>query len=102
MTSKKQQLNTAQACLVFGVSSMTLHNWRKGTQTLAPLPVIAKEAELGRIRYNPSVLKTWASKNKVIIARTPEEVLAAGSTKSQGKPGPKPRQVETCDVKELK
>jgi hypothetical protein len=92
-TTKLPQLTSGQVCQVFGVSSMTLWNWRQGTKSLAPLPVATpKKATEGRqvLRYNPVGLLAWAKKHGVVVAKTPEQVLA-GATAAASKPGPKQR-----------
>lgn len=93
-TSRPSQLSSVQVCAVFGISNMTLWNWRKGTKTMAPLPEAKPRSGTQKplLRFNVASVLAWAKKHNVIIAKTPEQVLAGkAEVAAASKPGPKPR-----------
>lgn len=93
--AKTIQLTSAQAAKVFGVSSMTLWNWRQGTRSMAPLPTIKSKKATAKpaVFFGVASLKSWAKKHGVVIAQAPEDVLASAPEASiSSRPGPKPRQ----------
>lgn len=76
-----QKLTTKDLTDVFGVTPMTIFNWRRGTPTREPLPA---ENEGRRVFYRPARLKAWAKRHGIPLLRSLDESTA------RGKPGPKP------------
>lgn len=87
MATPKKLLKTRDLEAVFGVTSMTVHNWRKGSVTREPLPVDEKSLENGDVRFHPTITARWAKRNDVLMAKLIGDVTLAGFTR----PGPKPR-----------
>lgn len=83
------RLTTKDVVAAFGVTPMTVTNWRAGTPTRTKLPFTKR----GRaVSYQPDKVRGWAEKNGVPIA---DEAALAGGT-PRLKPGPKaaPREAE--------
>jgi len=80
-------LNTHQVAAAFGVTTMTLANWRKGSPKRSPLPTAKqpKNAQPLSIWYAPSALKVWAKKNGIEVPKS----LDTLTTPTPTKPGPK-------------
>lgn len=71
-------LNTKQAMAAFGVSHVTLFNWRRGTATRDPLPCVQDPEAWGRatIAFKPVDLKRWAKRYGLEFAIQPDAILA--------------------------
>lgn len=72
MSTKQQKeplLNTKQVMAVFGVSDMTVFNWRHGTASKKPLPTVLKPVGASGVRqlvgFKPSAIKRWAAQHAV-------------------------------------
>lgn len=78
-----QKLTTADLQKAFGVTGMTVHNWRKGTPQRPALPA---ESDGRRVVFSAEAVRRWAVKAGVPVAD--ESALLAGT--APGKPGPKP------------
>lgn len=63
--AKTQALRTADLIKAFGVTGLTLLNWRGGTATKDPLPVNIKTTEGGRnsVSYDEAKVRAWAKKH---------------------------------------
>lgn len=81
------RITTPQVCAMFDVSHLTVLNWRKGTATKKPLPVLkpAKDEAPNAVRFDRDKVLAWAEKNGVtIVTRNPKVATS--------KPrGPKPK-----------
>jgi hypothetical protein len=84
------QLNTSHICRLFGVSTMTVWQWRQGTKMRAPLPVAAtkKNQTKPEIRFNARSVLAWAKKHQLDLAESVDSVLESAPVR---KSGPKPR-----------
>lgn len=87
-STHEPRLTIKQACEAFGVTSMTLFMWRKGTPTRTPLPVEIdnKHAIKPRVFVPVASAKAWARNHGLIF--DPSGVMNRGVAT---KPGPKPR-----------
>lgn len=75
------RLTTKDLTRAFGVTPMTITNWRKGTPTRTALPAIIK----GRnVVYSAAQVEKWAQRNEVLLV---EPLTPQG----REKPGPKLR-----------
>ena len=77
----KQMMTIKQACAAFGVSSMCLSHWRKGTATKEALPV---ETEGRNVFIGVAEAKKWAKAHGVDFAMDPAKAIEA-----DGKPAKK-------------
>lgn len=76
-----QTLTTEDLMRSFGVTHMTVFNWRQGSPTRAPLPF---EQNGRAVSFRPSKVEAWARKHGLV----PVAPLApAGAARK--KPGPK-------------
>lgn len=80
---------------IFGVSMVTLGNWRKGTQSLSALPEkvdpVTKQP-FRHPRFDPKSVAGWADQNGVPCHHDPLSVAKNWqATSARRKPGPKPR-----------
>lgn len=75
MSSTAKSLTTSQAAIVFGVSEMSIFNWRKGIATRDPLPVLENPPD-GRPRFSIPAVRRYARQYGLTLAREPEQVLA--------------------------
>lgn len=92
MATQPTQLTGPQVCRLFGISNMTLWNWRQGTTRMTPLPTATpRKATEGKnhLRFNVKGVLAWAKKHHIELVATVEQVAEV----KQGKPGPKARQV---------
>ena len=71
----------------FGVTTMTLYLWRKGTPTKAPLPVVSGTDR--RVSYKPRDVEIWARKNNVTLLVPDLSSLLDAPDMQIAKPGPK-------------
>lgn len=79
MSAKK--LTTKDLTRAFGVTGMTITNWRKGTPTRKPLPFRTK----GRaVQYDAAKVARWASQHEMPLVEPLEP-------QGRQKPGPKVR-----------
>lgn len=89
-TTTLTKINTHQAAAVFGVTPMTLANWRKGSPQRTKLPTTTPPngSNPNSVWYKVSDLKAWSKKNGIAMGDVThlEHVTPA-------KPGPKPRKV---------
>lgn len=82
-----QRLTTPQVCAMFGVTSLTILNWRKGTPTRKPLPTAkpSKHEPPNAVRFDQSKVEAWAKRHDI-------EIIAQPAPEAGGrKRGPKPR-----------
>lgn len=71
-----QTLSIKQVQEAFGVAHMTIHNWRLGTASKAPLPVVPfGDGEKPRVSFKLSELKAWAKKHKQEFVVDPASIL---------------------------
>lgn len=76
------KLTTKDMQDAFGVTPMTIFNWRKGTPTREPLPCEVK----GRsVLYPVARVKAWAKRHGITPLRDLGEIAPSG----REKPGPK-------------
>jgi hypothetical protein len=80
--TKQNFLSTKQLCAGFGVSAVTISNWRKGTPGKTALPV-AEHPGYG-VRFDPAVIKAWAKEHGLKFS------VAAAQAVGASTPGPKP------------
>jgi hypothetical protein len=92
-----QKLTITQAAQAFGVSTMTLHLWRKGTVTKEALPHDIKMIGNRRaVRISAARAEAWAKRNGVTFS--PERITGIAKV---GKSGPIPKTVKaSVKVKE--
>jgi hypothetical protein len=62
---------------LFGVTPMTVHNWKKGSPQRPALPE----------QLTPAKVKRWATQNGIEMTCDPSTLLGVGAKK----PGPKPK-----------
>ena len=75
-------LSTKDVIAGFGVGHMTVYNWRKGSTSRKPLPVIT--GDKGRVSFSVDAVKAWAKEHGVKF--TVPAIVSWAS-----KPGPKPK-----------
>lgn len=80
--AKATRLTTKDLLAAFGVTPMTIANWRKGTPTRTPLP---SEKQGRSVNYRRDRIERWADKNGVPLL----DPLALLGSAGRGKPGPK-------------
>lgn len=63
---QREELNTNDLLRMFGVTSMTVHNWRKGLsgRTLLPFHTRPRGIRLGVYFYKDEV-EVWAAENNI-------------------------------------
>lgn len=83
-------LTIGQAAAVFGVSTMAIFVWRRGTTTREPLPTCHNEEDSRFPRFKVSDLRRYAKAYGLKFAREPQDVV---DTWHHVKPGPKPKSV---------
>lgn len=83
-----KQLTTKDLLVIFGVSHMTTHHWRNGSETKTPLPVVDTQGSR-TVLFDAKKVKAWAKKNELAMLADPEVVAADGV--APVKPGPKPK-----------
>jgi hypothetical protein len=76
-------LTTADLQKAFGVTAMTIHNWRKGTPQR---PALKTKSDGRRVAFAEAAVRRWAEKAGVAVVD--ESALLGGL--ARGKPGPKP------------
>lgn len=87
--AQSKPLTTKDLVLIFGVTPMTILNWRKAEEgsRKKPLPCKIK----GRsVEFNAFRVKAWANSNGVPMEHDPLDV-AEGTHLTKAKPGPKPK-----------
>jgi hypothetical protein len=90
--AKPPVLNTKQVMTTFGVSQMTVHNWRRGSARRAPLPSFMPNWPANsRPGFRVSDVKRWARQNGIEVLNDPLQVLAESAAAPPVRPGPKPR-----------
>lgn len=108
MATAKSTLSIPQVVAGFGVTGLTLLNWRKGTPTKAPLPHKSKTSPGGRVSilFEADRVASWAKKHNLpfdmdkavatsqsaadaqtVAKKAPEKKAAA--KKADGKKSPK-------------
>jgi hypothetical protein len=77
---------------MFGVSTMTVWQWRQGTKKRAPLPTAApsKKATKPEVRFNTRSVIAWAKKHQLDLVESLDSVLAYPPV---NKSGPKPKKL---------
>lgn len=60
-----KHLTTRHMERAFGVTTMTLYLWRKGTATIKPLPVV--ETGTRKVAYAVKAVERWAAANGIPI-----------------------------------
>lgn len=98
MAKTLPRLTMAHLVTVFGVSHITIINWKNPKEGVAhrkePLPSF-KDEQTGRVTYNARAVAAWAKKNDVPMKKDPvaiAEKLATRAEKAAApKPGPRPR-----------
>lgn len=81
-TMKPKTLTNQNLITLFGVTGMTIYNWRRGTPTKAPLPCPATPVEA----------RAWAKRHGVPMTCDPRTLLGVGGAKR----GPKPAVVRNA------
>jgi hypothetical protein len=83
------QLTINQVAAAFGVSTMTLYLWRRGTPTKEPLPCTEVEGKGAvRVGFRLPAIRAWAKRHRLAL----DEAMLSGCSKAQAstrKPGPK-------------
>lgn len=74
----------------FGVSTMTLYLWRKGTATIKPLPVVMKP-EIKGVAYDVKAVERWAKANGIEPRVADLRALLADEALKPRKDGRRPR-----------
>lgn len=71
------RITTTQLTRAFGVTTMTLYLWRKGTATKTPLPFHLDDPKAAkpRVSFRASEVKRWAKQNGVAFAQSLDEVV---------------------------
>lgn len=88
----KANLSIAQVTAGFGITGLTLLNWRKGTATKEKLPHLAKTTPGGRvsIAFEEAKVRAWAKKHGLEF-----KLAEAGAAAESAKPGPKAKADKT-------
>ncbi len=73
-------LTPANVAHLFGVSLMTVTNWRKGTPTMGELKTTAVKDKPRNIGFTLAVVKAWAKDNGYTLAADPAVILQARAT----------------------
>lgn len=73
MAKTTKLLTTTHLVTLFGVSSMTIANWRKGIVSRDPLPTEQNGRNVG---FLPAKIKAWAKKYDVQLHADPVALLA--------------------------
>lgn len=84
---KPMLLSVKNLMELFGVTAMTLHNWKRRTATRTALPAVR----------TPAVIRNWATMNGVPMTCAPSTLLG----KDVGKPGPRPKVVNPSKAGEI-
>lgn len=98
VAAKTHPLTNRHLLDVFGVTTVTLDNYRKGSDRRPALP--CKVVQVGasqRIFYKPKEVEAWAKKNNVKIKKSIDAVLdekGVGVGRNGPKPGQAPAQVK--------
>lgn len=99
--SKAAALTTKQICAGFNISHVTAYNWRKGTATQQPLPVIDPEAR--DVRFGLGATQAWAKAHGRAFSK--EAALRAADAKAspaQAKAEKKATKAATAPTKAAK
>jgi len=68
-----KKLTTADLTEMYGVSLMTINNWRKGSTRITPLPFHTEpqggNGMRSRVYFLNSEVKSWASSNQIFEIR---------------------------------
>ena len=80
---KVKTLTSKNLQTVFGVTAMTIHNWRKGSKKVTALPSIPSDSRA--VGFSVAAVKKWAATNGINMLVPPEVVVG----EDRGKPGPK-------------
>lgn len=92
MGTTPTKLTNKQAAAYLGISLMTIHLWRKGTASQAPMPEV--EVEGRNVLHDLDKLRAWMRKSGVFPARELREVLRDPELQN-AKTGPRPRRKRT-------
>lgn len=81
------RMNVNQTAIAFGVSTMSIWNWRQGSVAREPLPVVTENQHFSRpqVFVEVKAAKAWARKYGIPFTIPNKEDLVVG------KAGPKPR-----------
>lgn len=61
---KQSELTVNDLCFLFGVTVMTVNNWRKGSTRIPPLPFKSiPTGKSNRIVFRPTDVAKWAKDN---------------------------------------
>jgi predicted DNA-binding transcriptional regulator AlpA len=71
-------LNTQQLMQIFGVSHMTVYQWRQGTATKKKLPATVGKPTPRSVAFDPVKVETWASKHDVPLLYDPVKLADTG------------------------
>lgn len=93
-------LNTKNLMTAFAVSHMTIHHWRKGSESKAPLPTVAVKDQPKAVAFSPSQIKAWAKKHKIELAVADLDSLIGAE--ADAKPGPKAKAKAKAPAKVVK
>lgn len=59
----KKFISTSAISTLFGVTTGTVNNWRRGSKRIAPLPYHTEDREvLHRVMFKPQEVLNWARK----------------------------------------
>jgi len=83
--SRSQVLNSRNIMSLFGISHMTVYNWRAGSSGRDPLPV--NLTTQGGVEFPVTRIKAWARKHQIPMTMDPESLVGVGV----GTRGPKPK-----------
>ena len=93
-----QILTTTQVTRMFGVTPMTIWNWRQGNGVTTPLVPMAQKVNKGaapnpraRVLYTVPKVLQFAKKNNLIVAVQPDQLTETKAVAVEQKRGPKPR-----------
>lgn len=83
-----KELTTKNLCTLFGVGTMTINNWRKGSTRITPLPAHTKpRGTRASVHFKLSEVKKWAKANNIeMVVKLVASNSNSGSTQSQHTP----------------
>lgn len=84
---KVTKLTVKNLVTLFGVTAMTVHNWKKGSPSRPAMPD----------DLTPAKVKKWATQNGITMTCEPAALLGTDINK----PGPKPRPAAAVSTKPL-
>ena len=95
--AKSKPLTTKDLVLIFGVTPMTILNWRKPGEgsRKKPLPFTTRGVS---VEFSPIRVKAWANSHGLPMVHDPLDV-AEGTHLTKAKPGPKPKVIDRAAEK---